>query len=274
MKVMRLPGIFLALFFVPTVVFAQPADRLVDIMRFDDLLEVLAAEADAGADEISITLLEGRGGEGWRETISGINDPNTLGPTLRQNFIAALAPDQVDPLLGFFDTEEGRRIVDVELSARRALLEPGVKEASEEVLSDRRRARDPRLKQIRRFIEVNELLETNIAGALNANFAFLKGMQSVGGRDMVPGGDADLIAQVTSQEDEVRESTELWLYSYLLLAYQPLSDAEMDAYIEFSGSPAGVALNKALLAAFDKMFVEVSRQTGEAAAKVLMSKDI
>ena len=77
-----------------------------------------------------------------------------------------------------------------------------------------------------------------------------------------------------AQEDQVRQETEDWLWPYLALAYQPLSDEEMQAYQVFSEAPEGRALNAALFAAFDASFVRISGELGRAVALMVQGQDI
>jgi hypothetical protein len=92
---------------------------------------------------------------------------------------------------------------------------------------------------LRRFAEANDLIESNVAGALNANLAFLKAMAEAGGGGTV-GGDAEaMLAEVWGQEAAVRAETEAWLFPFLALAYQPLSDSDLEAYVAFSETPEG-----------------------------------
>jgi hypothetical protein len=80
--------------------------------------------------------------------------------------------------------------------------------------------------------------------------------------------------EVWSQEDGVRDETAKWLYSYLALAYQPLSDEDLGAYIAFNQSTTGQRMNAALFFAFDKVFRSVSFDLGRAAALELQGQDI
>ena len=61
---------------------------------------------------------------------------------------------------------------------------------------------------------------------------------------------------------------------FLMLAYQPLSDQELDAYIAFSTTPAGQKANRAVFAAFDAMFVQVSKELGQSAGRLMAGQDI
>ena len=83
-----------------------------------------------------------------------------------------------------------------------------------------------------------------------------------------------ILSDVWAQEDQIRADTSTWLYSYLGLAYHPLTEAEMESYIAFWESPAGQRLNAALFQAFDTVFREVSLELGKAAGIAMQGRDI
>jgi hypothetical protein len=83
-----------------------------------------------------------------------------------------------------------------------------------------------------------------------------------------------MLQNVWSQEPAIRDETETWLYPYLALAYQPLSDDDMQAYLAFSKLPEGKAINAAVFAAFNVLFSDISGQLGQAAAKQMHGEDI
>ena len=58
------------------------------------------------------------------------------------------------------------------------------------------------------------------------------------------------------------------------MAYQPLSDADLTAYIDFSATAEGRMLNAALFASFDVLFVAVSEELGFAAARFAQGEDL
>ena len=123
----------------------------------------------------------------------------------------------------------------------------------------------PRLELLEAFNDANSLVDLNVAGALNSNFAFYRGLAD-GDAFEIDLPEDIMLAEIWGQEPEIREETVLWLYSYQLMAYDELSDADVQAYIDLSESPAGQALNRALFAAFDAMFEAVSYDLGAAAA--------
>jgi hypothetical protein len=121
---------------------------------------------------------------------------------------------------------------------------------------------DPRIDLLTDFIETNDLVERNVSGALNSNFAFYRGL-SDGGAFEVEIPEELMLAEVWGQEPELRRDTIEWLYSFQLSAYSGLEDADIEAYTAFSATDAGAALNAALFAAFDTVFNQLSYELGE-----------
>lgn len=254
---------------------AQPTEELSRLMRVDELLGVMRDEGLAYGADLEAELFPGSGGARWQGNVARIYDPKAL---LRR-FDAVFGPEMAaDPAaleasLDFFSTERGRRIVELELAARRALLDTAVEEAARLRVDEMRGTDDPRLGLITEFVDTNDLIEQNVAGALNANLAFYRGMVS-GGAFEGNLSEEDILADVWSQEAEVRREAEEWLYPFLTLAYQPLSDDDLAAYMAFSESSPGQVLNAALFAGFDAVFEDVSHDLGLAAAQMISSKDL
>jgi hypothetical protein len=215
------------------------------------------------------------GGPGWAGAVDRIYDI----PRLRAKFNQALRsgfstdPEGLADVAAFFGSDLGSRILTLEIEARRAFLDQASEDAAR-VAADRRRAsREPRARQIDRFIESADLLEMNVAGALSGNLAFLSGMNEVGVNGVrLP--DEEVMAQVWGQEEQIRSDTESWLHAYLGLAYAPLTDAELESYIAFWGTPAGQRLNAVLFAAFEAVFTGVSRDLGRSAGQAMLGQDI
>jgi hypothetical protein len=113
----------------------------------------------------------------------------------------------------------------------------------------------------------------NVAGALSANLAFMQGMAQTGAYGTAP-PESDLMQDVWAQEGQIRDDTQGWLRAYLGLAYQPLTEAELDAYIAFMESPAGQRLNAALFVGFDQVFRQVSRDLGRSAGLAMLGQNI
>ncbi|MBE3637162.1 hypothetical protein [Mangrovicoccus algicola] len=249
---------------------ALGAEKILETVRIGELLEIMAEESRRHGAELDRDLLDGRGGTAWARIVAGINDPARWEDRLGASLETALSDDVAGRVEAFFGSEQGGRIVELELSARRALLEEGVEEASLERVETLRSGAAPFYGQLERFVEVNGLIDANVVGALNASVAFLQGLNEGAGGGAAP----DPLADALAQEPEIREATTDWVYSFAGLAYAPLASDDMEAYIAFSESEAGHVFNAALFAAFDEMFAETSRATGQALGQMMLSQDL
>ncbi len=246
---------------------------LAKAMNLDATLEIMRLEGlDYGAG-IAQRMFPGKDGAAWHANLARIYAPDRLWASFGPAFDAALAGHDTAPILAFFQSGLGRKVVALEISARRAELDKSVEDMALQALAQMRAAQDPRLDLLREFIEANDLVELNVEGALNSNFAFYRGLEQGKAlpRDMT---EEQMLRDVWAQEDDIRRENVDWLYSYLALAYQPLSDDELRAYIAFSRTPGGRLINAALFAAFDKMFDDVSRALGQAAAREINGRDL
>lgn len=244
-----------------------------EAMAIPDLLDIMREEGILYAAELEEEMFPGRGRERWREMVARIYRPERLEEIMLDELAARMAPEDIAPVSDFFGAPLGQRIVDLEITARRAMLQPSIEEASREVLSEMRSAGDPRLDLLEGFVETNDLVEMNIAGALNANYAFYVGMNAAAGFETVL-SEEEMLRDVWAQEPEIRVESDSWVHSYVALAYQPLSDEEIVAYTDFSRSEPGRHLNANLFASFDVLFRTVSRELGMAAAQFMAGEDL
>jgi len=234
---------------------------------------ILSAEGVTQGADLEQSLFPDQGGARWAEVVAEIHEADRIHAELSIALAGALAqapPEEIDAMVGFFASDLGARIVDLELSARAALVDPAVQDLADLALEEARAAQVPELEQIGRFIAANDLIERNVMGAMNANVAFMRGLSDGGG---VPGaaeeGEAAMLADIWAQEDALRAESEAWVWSFLNLAYDPLGTDEIARYVAFSESAAGVRLNSALFAAFDALFEMLSYELGHAAASML-----
>ena len=251
----------------------QGLDALLGALGMADLVEIMRQEGLAYGDDIEAEMFADRGGARWDAAVARIYDPARMREEIRGALSQDLSGTDLDPLVGFFGSETGKRIVALELSARRALLAPEVEAASVERLEEMEADDDPRLALVERFVETNHLIDANVVGALNANFAFYSGLADGKAFDYEM-TEEQMLADVWGQAPEVRDDTREWLLSYLSMAYAPLPDESLEAYIAISETDEGQALNAALFAAFDVAFRRISRELGLAAAQFLAGQDI
>lgn len=253
----------------------QPAAGLAQALRLEELFAAVAEEGAKGGQDIDASLLGGAGGPGWTDAVAQIYDPAVLRPAFEAALAEALAsrPGGEEAAVAFFGSDLGQRILGFEIAARRALLDDPQREAAEVAAERMGEARDPRLRQIRRLAEATEMIELGTTATLSSYMAFQEGMGETAPPGMAPRPE-DLPGQVYALEPQIRADTATWVISYMTLAYSPLTEAELDAYIAFFESEAGQDVNAALATAFEAMLTPVSRALGRAAGLSLAGRDI
>ena len=171
----------------------------------------------------------------------------------------------------FFARGTGAQIIALENEARAAITDPEIEEAARARLSDLDGTADARLAQITALIDSGDMVERNVAAAMNSNFQFMRGMSDGDALQMT---EAEMLADVTQQHDAVTEDTRSWLYSYLALAYSPLEDDALERYIAFSKTDAGRSLNRALFDGFGAAYEDVSYALGRAVALNMVAEEL
>ena len=239
---------------------------LFDAVGMDENFEILAEIGLADAVELEDSMFPGRGGAAWRAILTGFYQPEPLQARFTQAFPAdRMSREEMTAVTAFYRTDLGQRIVAGELSAWRAISDAASEEAANAAYFQLLEENSPRLALLSEFIEVNGFVDLNVSGALNSNFAFYRGLSDAGAYEQaLP--PAMMLNEVWAQEPEIRRETVLWLYSFQLMAYQGLSDAEIETYVAFSQTPAAQAYNAALFIGFDMVFETMSYQLGSAAA--------
>ncbi len=274
-----MPRIMISLFLAVAMAFPAQArqDALVEelfgALGLPEILDIMREEGVSYGIDIETDLFGGSGGGRWVATVEELYNIEAMNATVLGRMQAELAKADVGEMLDFFNGETGARIVGLEVSARRAMLDEAIDQASREAYRQLEEENDPRLDLIRTYVEANDLVEYNVVGAMNSNFAFYAGLADGGAfpEDLT---EEEILTDVWSQEEVIREDTTEWLYSYLSLAYRPLTEEDLAEYVAFSETEAGGALNSALFAAFDEMFVAQSLALGLSAAKFMAAQEL
>lgn len=248
-------------------------DALAQALQIRGVVEVMRIEGLEYGQEIATEMFGARGGSAWDQVIDKIYDADHLEEVVLGRLEAELSGTDLAPLEAFFTSDRGRMFTELEISARRAMLDEDLEQAAKDAATLAAEDDTARYQLLERFSDANDLVETNVVGALNASYAFYTGLAD-GGAFEEQLTQEQIITDVWGQEESIRDETEEWVLSFLGLAYQPLEDADLEAYIVLSGTGAGKALNRALFAAFDEMYVGVSRGLGLGAAQFLSGEDL
>ncbi|TNC65370.1 hypothetical protein [Rubellimicrobium roseum] len=245
-----------------------------DGLLLPGVLDVMAQEGARHGELLAESIFgEGPVPERWTEIVSSLYDPAHMEAEVLASLSDGLAGEDTAAMRAFIESPSGRLMTSLELSAREAMLDEDVEQQAKEAAAVAMADELPRLDLIRRYAEANDLVETNVAGTMNSNYAYMMGLMDGGALrgEMTEG---DVLTQVWSQEPQVRADTTEWVYSFLLMAYGPASDADIESLIAFSETEPGQALNRAVFDAFDERLQEVSRGLGYAAARYMTTEEL
>lgn len=247
------------------------ADNLSRVLRLNEIIAIMREEGLDYAQDLNDDMLGGQGGQYWKESVKRLYDPDRMEATLREAIADGMDNPQIADAVAFFESEQGQRILTLEISARTAMFDPDIEEIARANYYDLAAGETAQLDAVSRFVDVNDLLERNVAGALTSNYQFYRGL--VVGKAMNMSED-EILADVWGQEQEIYDDTKGWLFGFLLMAYRPLTLDELEDYIAFSNGAAGQALNQALFDGFDIMYNAISYELGISVARAMQASDI
>ncbi|WP_282603259.1 DUF2059 domain-containing protein [Paracoccus sp. PARArs4] len=246
----------------------QVADQLWQVMRMDQLMEIIRDEAVAEATRLQDEGVIAGAGQPWPQIVHRIHDPEELEDAFREGLSGALGrldAAQVEAGLRFYRSALGRRLLDLEASARRAMLTEGIEDQGREAFMRDLTRGGARSAAIRRIIRDADLVTPNVESGLNATVAFSQGFAEGGGYDMPP-DEGQMLADAWEQQPQIEAEAAAWLEGFFMIAYAPVEDEDLDAYGEFAVSDRGRALARAMFAGFDRIFSQTSYRMGLAAA--------
>ncbi|MFD1341282.1 DUF2059 domain-containing protein [Litorisediminicola beolgyonensis] len=242
---------------------SEQSDRLLDALELDRIVAIMIEEGTEYGTDIGTAMLPDGGGAEWQGIVARIYDAGAMAETVRAGVDAALGEADIAQAIDFFESDRGQRIVDMELEAREAMLDAEIEEAARAAWLDRADDGSELVAKIETFIETNDLIESNVVGALNSSLRFYNGLADGGLLEM---SDDEILSEVWAEEPQTRDETTEWVHGFLLMAYGPLAPEDFDAYQALSESEAGQAMNRALFAGFNAMYFEISYALGLAVA--------
>ncbi len=243
-------------------------ERLILAMQLDQVIEILRNEGSALGQDLQDTFLNNSGGPVFDAQVERIYDAEMMRTQFANIFQKKLTESQLDRAILFFESDLGQTIVTLENSARVAFSDEAIEEMAMDAYKNGDRDTET-FRLVDEFIQVNDLIEQNVSNAISADYNFFRGLSDDAGSL-----DVDLLAELLSEKESMTKETETWLYSFLLLAYQPLDDAQMRENIAFSRTDTGRAVNSAIFESFDLMYDRIYFRLGQAVLQVLKSSDL
>ncbi|MEO0486668.1 MAG: hypothetical protein AAF092_12230 [Pseudomonadota bacterium] len=251
---------------------ADEFERLMDALRMDEVVDILVEEGTSSALEIEASMFPDRGGAAWADEVARIYDADLRSAQIKGVMEDIMSADALPPVLAFLESERGARIMTLEVTARRAFIDPDMEEVALEIFADAETEHAELFANVMEFIEVNDLIDQNVEGAFTANFAFAQGATNAGAFAGLSA--AQLAAQMWAGEEAVAADVEQWMFAYLMTAYSPLESSDLEAYIALSRTEAGQTLNQAIMDSFGALFEDISYDVGAAAGRFMAQQDI
>lgn len=245
--------------------------RLYDLLELDAYLDITRIEGLEDADELSQDMLGRPADPGFVEFVSRLYDPTRMRDAVFAVLEDTLSDSDIDAALIFFESTTGARITELEVAARRAIMDPALEEATRRAWFLAEEEQPWLVARISEIIEANDLIERNVAGALNANLRFYQGLAEGGAFDLEEG---EMLADVWGQEEEIRADTIGWMGGYLLLAYEPLEEQDFTDYLGFWTTQTGRALNGAVFEAFNLLYDDISHGLGRIIALEMGTQEL
>lgn len=244
---------------------------LVDVLKLPEAARILSEEGLDHAQDLNEEMLGGEGGPGWQIQVERVYDPARMVELVRSDLGDILSPAQMEEVTAFYASDLGSRIITLENEARKAIQDPEVEAAARARYESLLESGEARLTYITQIIESGDMITRNVTSAMNSNYQFLRGLVE---GDAIEMSEDEILDDVSGDIEENTADTTGWLNGYLLLAYHPLTDAELETYIVFSDSDAGRALNRALFSGFGKAYEDISYALGRAVALNMTSQDL
>ncbi|MEL6884272.1 MAG: hypothetical protein AAFP87_07160 [Pseudomonadota bacterium] len=235
------------------------ASRLVDAMGIPALIVSFTQDGMASARDLDASFLGGQGGDVFFETVRRLHDPARMEAELRAAMTAALDPAAARQALVFFESDQGTRIIELEVEARRAMVDDALEEAA-------KAAADNAGDAVLRLLSVRDLVDGNTDIAVAAQAAFFDGLAFASGTSDRP--------DIESRRGVIAEETRQWLTGYYMLVASALPEDDFDTYIAFWETEVGQAVDDAMYAAFETSYVSLSYGLGQAVGRLMPQNDL
>lgn len=257
---------------------AEPAfDQvaLTEAYQLEALFEIVAQEGRDDAADIGADVIGDDASAAWERAMARLYDPERLLEVFLSELDreATRQANAFDAAIAFARSAPGAQMVQLEVDARAAMLDPDIEQMARDRLAEARSEDEPTLEFVDARIDANDLIESNVSLGLNSALSYFVGFAQTAPDALQPQADR-MMSDVWQTEGAIRAEITDWLRAYFLLAYAPLDADARDAVLEHAASPEGVAFNTAMFNAFDRLFSGLSQALGAEVGRALASSDL
>jgi hypothetical protein len=251
---------------------AQAADvqELYDALRLDGIADIIHQEGIEQIDVYAENYVGPRSASQFAQQAQEIFARDDIQSTL-MNGLETLDPDHMAAALDYFTSAQGALFAELETTARVAISDDEVEEQAKAMAAQARDSDRARIALLERSIEVLEMVEFNIQAAQESQYSFLIELAQA---EVIDFSQGEILALIAEDQGELTEMVQEWLLAFTYMAYSPVSDDELQGYIDFQSSDPGQALNQALFDAFRVMDVEQSQKMGRLVASFMAAQEL
>ena len=239
-------------------------DRLMAALKFPEVIDILIAEERTHNAGMPEAFFPEREVDNWQEVVDGIHRPERALEILRREMAAEFGDYNLSALISYYESAPAQGILSLETSARAAFSDSSLVEALRADLDATTEARPQLFEQVADYIEMNDLVGSNVTASYLSNVAFAAGL--IDGGQFAGMTPQSLAAEMWAGDESAIADTQSWLVAFMMTAYGPADSADLQAYINQSLTPDGSILNDAINRAFQRLFAETSFEMGQAVA--------
>ena len=193
--------------------------------------------------------------------------PERIKKTIIKEVKASMTVKDLDTVLKWLNSPFGKKLTRLEEAASTPETLSEIKKFAARLKQAPPAAK--RLDILRRLDAAVKATETNVEIAMNTQLAVaLAVVKSL--PDEQQESFEDIAAQLKKNRPQIEAVMKSQTIVFALYTYQSLTDKELESYIRFATSPAGVKYHEATISGFKKALLDGSLKWGESIADILM----
>ena len=199
----------------------------------------------------------------WPAIVAGRIDADRVYAAAVEAVARDVSAGDIATLTAFFLSDPGVVVTQAEVAAQElqvvdAEADAAARGAFLQTLDDSFRER---FDLYRDLIEAMDAVDSGTTLAMNINYALISGMIASGLMDPAP-SEEDILAMIAASEAEIRATVFPILLEDLAWTYRDVPDADMEAYVDLLGSPAGRSLYAAVTVSTNTLIIDAARAIG------------
>ena len=193
--------------------------------------------------------------------------PERIKKTIIKEVKASMTVKDLDTVLKWLNSPFGKKLTRLEEAASTPETLSEIKKFAARLKQAPPAAK--RLDILRRLDAAVKATETNVEIAMNTQLAVALAVVKSLPREQ-QGSFKDIAAQLKKNRPQIEAVMKSQTIVFALYTYQSLTDKELESYIRFATSPAGVKYHEATISGFKKALLDGSLKWGESIADILM----